>query len=521
MTTTTSFTGLGLDETLAARLADFGITEPSPVQAECIPAALAGRDVLAQSQTGTGKTLAYLLPLLQNIDAEGKNLQGLILAPTQELAMQIVREVEKYGEARGIRVQALIGGAAIKRQLERLKLHPQLIVGTPGRIREIVALRKLKLHTVRTVVVDEVDQMFQLGGTADLEHILRGTLRERQLLFLSATVNPEIRTLAGREMKEAVEIGIEPEHRTSKSVEHLYFLSERDKIDTLRRIIRHYNPARSIVFINNTADIGEVEAKMNFVGLSAGALYGDADKTVRSVTLRKFREGKIRVLVATDVAARGLDIEELSLVVNLDPPIDSEHYVHRVGRTGRMGRKGLAVSIIAPREEFIMRKFSRELGIEIALRDLYGGEVIDPQAPSSGRRGEHGHQQGPGQGRTHSPARVQGNGHEGRAQEPATGRGRGYEQEPGRPSGRSAEGARREGTGHVKPGPASYGREAGAGAAKAPAAREAGRQARNGSGGGSAGTRNAAPGGTRKNDSKQDRKNKGAPKWLKDKQSRD
>ncbi|RCX19747.1 superfamily II DNA/RNA helicase [Fontibacillus phaseoli] len=502
MTTTNSFTGLGLDDTLAAKLADYGIMEPSPVQAECIPAALAGRDVLAQSQTGTGKTLAYLLPLLQNIDADGKNLQGLILAPTQELAMQIVREAEKYGEARGIRVQALIGGAAIKRQLERLKLHPQLIVGTPGRIREILALRKLKLHTVRTVVVDEVDQMFQLGGTADLEHILRGTLRERQLLFLSATVNPEIRTLAGREMKEALEIGIEPEHRTSKSVEHLYFISERDKIDILRRIIRHYNPARSIVFINNTADIGEVEAKMNFVGLSAGALYGDADKIVRSVTLRKFREGKIRVLVATDVAARGLDIEELSLVVNLDPPIDSEHYVHRVGRTGRMGRKGLAVSIISPKEEFIMRKFSRELGIGIALRDLYGGEVIDPQAPSSGRGSGQGRQSGPGQGRA---------------------QGRGYEQEPERSSGRSAGGTRREGTGNAKPGPASSGRGsgAGAGAAQAPAVREAGRQARNGSGAGSAGTRNAAPGGARKNNSKQDRKNKGAPKWLKDKQSRD
>lgn len=489
--TTTTFTGLGIHEALAAKLADYGITEPSPVQAECIPAALEGRDVLAQSQTGTGKTLAYLLPLLQNIDAEAKTLQGLILAPTQELAMQIVREAEKYGESLGVRVQALIGGAAIKRQLERLKLHPQLIVGTPGRIREIVALRKLKLHTVRTVVVDEVDQMFQLGGTADLEHILRGTLRERQLLFLSATINPEIRALSGKEMRDPVEVGIEPEHRTSKSVEHLYFISDRDKIDTLRRVIRHYDPARSIVFINNTADIAEVEAKMNFVGLSAGALYGDADKTVRSVTLRKFREGKIRVLVATDVAARGLDIEELSLVVNLDPPIDSEHYVHRVGRTGRMGRKGLAVSIIAPKEQFIMRKFSRELGIDISERGLFGGRVIDPADPSGGRK--DGQRQGQSQG-------------QGREQGSQLGREQGSRVQPG--------GTANGGRAKAESGQASAGRETVA--PKESAARDAVRPARTSS----AGTRNPAPGSARKNDRKQDRKNKGAPKWLKDKQSR-
>ncbi|WP_334075786.1 MULTISPECIES: DEAD/DEAH box helicase [Paenibacillus] len=475
--TITTFTGLGLDEALTARLADFGITQPSPVQAECIPAALEGRNILAQSQTGTGKTLAYLLPLLQHIIPDEKKLQGLILAPTQELAMQIVREAEKYGEPLGIRVQALIGGAAIKRQLERLKQHPQLIVGTPGRIREVLALRKLKLHTLRTVVVDEVDQMFQLGGTADLEHILRGTLRERQLMFLSATINPEIRKLAGQEMKDAVEIGIEPEQRTSKTVEHVYFISERDKIDLLRRVLRHYEPARSIVFINNTSDIAEVEAKMNFMGLSAGALYGDADKTVRSVTLRKFREGKIRVLVATDVAARGLDIEDLSLVVNLDPPIDAEHYVHRVGRTGRMGRSGLAVSIIAPKEEFIMRKFSKELGIEIRQRGMYGGQVVDPQASHGARRS--------------SPA-------------PA------------------AAGKKRRDGGSGKPGGGETLKAGEAGEGILASDRTAGVSPGRGKPGLSARSGKAAPKPpvSRKNDRKKDGKNKGAPRWLKEKQSR-
>lgn len=479
---TTSFAGLGIEEPLLSRLAEYGINEPSPVQAESIPAALSGRDVLAQSQTGTGKTLAYLLPVLQKMNTAEKTLQGIVLAPTQELAMQIYREAEKYAETLGVGVQALIGGAAIKRQLERLKQHPQLVVGTPGRIREILALRKLKLHTVRMVVVDEVDQMFQLGGTADVEHILRGTLRERQLMFLSATINGEIRNLAGKEMTDPVEIGIEPEQRTAKSLEHIYFLTEeRDKIDMLRRIIRHYDPSRTIVFINHTDNIAEVEAKINYVGLNAGALYGDADKTVRAATLRRFREGKIRVLIASDIAARGLDIEELELVVNLDPPPDTEHYVHRVGRTGRMGRKGLAVSIISPKEEFIIRKFARELRITISAREMYAGKVIEPNASSSGRS-----KATPGKGRV-SGLSGQGTAKHSGAKEgtakrtPAVRAAEGREVVSGNASG-STGGAKRAGTGAVKG--------------------------------------NRTNGG-RKNDREQDRKNKGAPRWLKEKRNKE
>ncbi|MNW35316.1 DEAD-box ATP-dependent RNA helicase CshA [compost metagenome] len=473
--TNMTFAGLGIGEQLVTKLGDYGIVEPSPVQAECIPAALAGKDILAQSQTGTGKTLAYLLPLLQTIQPEQKTLQGLVMAPTQELAMQIHREAEKYGESLGIHVQALIGGASTKRQLERLKVHPQLVVGTPGRIREILALKKLKLHTVKTVVVDEVDQMFQLGGTADVEHILRGTLRERQLLFLSATINPEIRSLANREMKDPLEVGIDPDQRTSKSLEHLYFIcDERDKIDTLRRIIRHYNSARTIVFINNTADIAEVEAKMNFVGLSAGALYGDADKTVRSVVLRRFREGKIHVLVASDVAARGLDIEDLSLVVNLDPPIDSEHYVHRVGRTGRMGRAGLAVSIITPKEQFIIRKFSRELGIEILPRSLYGGRVIEAGDETSTER--------------RSGNRVfNGNGNRERNS--------GEDKKQAANGNKDARISGRQGQGPKETTKSNAGR--------------------------TSSSKPSMPTSARKKDSDKDRKNKGAPKWLKEKRNKE
>lgn len=384
MTTSNTFIQLGVAEDLNTRLGEFGITTPSPVQAEAIPRILEGSDVLATSQTGTGKTLAYLLPMLQMIDPAAKNVQKLILAPTQELAMQIVRESERYGDARGIGVLGLIGGAAIKRQLEKLRLHPQLVIGTPGRVRELIEIKKLKMHEVSTIVIDEVDQVFNLGGATDVERILKSAKRDRQLVFLSATVSPETAELVKREMDRPVEIGIDPEQRTPSALEHYYFISEdRDRIDMLRRIIRHYDPERAIVFVNQTEDLGEVEAKLNHLGIKASALYGDADKMIRSRVLNAFRDGKIQILVASDVAARGLDIEGLGMVINYDPPIDSEHYTHRAGRTGRMGRSGMVISLVTDRQTFIMRKFNRELGISIEERALYGGKVRAPRAKTA------------------------------------------------------------------------------------------------------------------------------------------
>lgn len=382
--TSTTFMTLGIAEDLATRLGEFGIHTPSPVQAEAIPQVLEGKDVLATSQTGTGKTLAYLLPVLQSIDPDSKAIQKVILAPTQELAIQIVREGERYGEQRGIGVLGLIGGASAKRQLEKLKLHPQLIVGTPGRVRELIEIKKLKMHAVTTIVVDEVDQVFNLGAAGDVERILRSAMRDRQLVFLSATVSPETAALVKREMDQPIEIGIDPELRTPSALEHYYFVSEeRDRVDMVRRVIRHYNPDRAIVFVNTTNDLGEVEAKLNYSGLKAAALYGDADKMTRSRVLNAFRDGRTQLLVASDVAARGLDIEGLGMVINYDPPIDAEHYTHRAGRTGRMGRSGMVISIVTDRQTFIMRKFNRELGISIEEKAMFGGKVRSPRASVS------------------------------------------------------------------------------------------------------------------------------------------
>ncbi|WP_342562811.1 DEAD/DEAH box helicase [Paenibacillus sp. FSL R7-0345] len=485
--TNASFAAIGIQEDLVARLAEFGITAPSPVQEQTIPLLLEGRDVLAASQTGTGKTLAYLLPLLQGINPEQRVVQKLVLAPTQELAMQILREAERYGDHRGIKVMGLIGGAAIKRQIDKLREHPQLVVGTPGRIRELIGLRKLKMHEVSTIVIDEADQMFQLSGAGEVAKIVSSALRTRQLVMLSATIGPETKALASREMKNPAEIGIDPGVMTAQTLEHHYVVTEeRNKVDMLRRIIRHYNPKRAIVFVNATEDIAEVEAKLNHLGLTAAALYGDADKVTRSNVLAKFRDGKFRVLVASDVAARGLDIEELTLVVSFDPAFDAEHYVHRAGRTGRMGKRGLSVTIVTEQQTFIMRKFARELNIQLEERAMSAGKVL---AADEVRK----------------PALGRGEGDAGQRRESAAPRGGKPVQtasvQPDAPGARPAA-ARPDGEGSG----AAMRREPQHGSARAAGGRSG------------AGSAPASGGKSRSNaEREKNRKNKGAPKWLKNK----
>lgn len=373
------FEAIGIGSGLCETLAGHGITEPSPIQREAIPAALEGGDLLAQSQTGTGKTLAYLLPILQRIDPEAKELQAVVLVPTRELGVQIAAEIEKYGGPAGIRGQALIGGAALSRQVERLRLHPQIVVGTPGRVAELLGMRKVKMHRVRTIVIDEADQMFALGSAKEAEEIVEGALRDRQLLFFSATLPAEVRRMAGRWMKAPKVIEIDPDRRTAGGIEHLVFVcEERERIDTLRRLVRLYEPKAALAFVNDLDVIAEVAAKLQHAGLSAEALYGDAPKQERATLLNRFRSGKLSTLVATDVAARGLDIEGLTHVFHLQPALDADHYVHRAGRTGRMGRSGWSVSIVTPQEMFIIRKFEKQLGIVIREKAMYKGKVVEP-----------------------------------------------------------------------------------------------------------------------------------------------
>lgn len=370
---------LGINEQLGMKLADNGITEPTVIQAEAMPILLQGHDVSARSQTGTGKTLAYLLPMLQQMNAASPSLQGVILAPTQELAMQIVRVAEIYAEPLNLRVQQLIGGAALKRQVEKLKLRPHLAIGTPGRIHELLKLRKLKLHDVRFVTIDEADQVFELGSTREVETILHGMNKERQITFFSATYPDQMARFEGRWMTDPVRIQIAPEHRVTETIDNYYLVSDkRDKTDTARRIIRLLNPQSALLFLNTTDNISNWESKLSYEGFTVEALYGDADKQRRAATLARFRDGRCQLLLATDVAARGLDIEGLPLVINLDPPIDADHYVHRAGRTGRMGRSGTVISIVTPQEQFIMEKFRKQLGIDFPEKAMFKGKLVSP-----------------------------------------------------------------------------------------------------------------------------------------------
>lgn len=375
----TSFEQLQIAQTYLDKLQQLGIGEPTPIQAEGIPVLLQGKDAIIQSQTGTGKTLAYLLPALERIDPAQKQLQVLVVVPTRELGMQIMQEIEKLTSGGPIRSQSLIGGAAAARQVEKLRLHPHIVVGTPGRLLELMKIRKLTLHHVKIGIVDEVDQVFELGSMQDVEAVLKGMLRTSQMVFVSATIPQSTEQAAGRWLKDPVVIKINPSQRTAETLEHHYVVcQEREKIDTLRRLVRMIKPKSAIVFINVTDDIAQVVGKLQYVGLSVEALYGEASKQDRAKVMGNFREGKFQLLLATDVAARGLDIEGVTHVFHLDVATNAEYYLHRVGRTGRMGREGTSISIVTSRELFIIEKFEKQLGITIEPKAMYEGRLVDP-----------------------------------------------------------------------------------------------------------------------------------------------
>lgn len=378
MDMSTTWSSLAVSAEIARLLQEQAINEPTPVQAEAIPLLLDGKDVIAHSQTGSGKTLAYLIPALQRIDPARKQVQAVVIAPTQELAMQIVQVARTYGEPLGIRIQPLIGGAALKRQVEKLKEHPQLIIGTPGRMHELLKQRKLKLHEVQTVIIDEADQVFELGSTRDVEELLRSSGKTKQLAFFSATYPQAMAELEAVWMNDPVRVAINPGQRVAASVEHQFIVCDkRDKVETARKLIRLLEPRSALLFLNDTDNISNWQAKLSYGGFTVEAIYGDADKVRRALTLERFRNGSCQLLLATDVAARGLDIEELPLVLNLDPAVDADHYVHRAGRTGRMGRPGTVITLITPDQLFIMDKFGKQLHIDIRQMAMSHGRLRD------------------------------------------------------------------------------------------------------------------------------------------------
>lgn len=379
-----NFAELGIDKDILAKLSDRHIVSPTPVQRKAIPEIRQGKDLIIRSQTGTGKTLAYLLPGLQSLELQSKQVQVIILAPTHELAMQIFKEAEWLSEHTDIRCQALIGGASVQRQIEKLKRHPQLVVGTPGRIAELVKKRKLKLHDVHTVIVDEADHVFELGASNDVETILGSTMNDRQVLFLSATLPQSIRSIADQWMNKPQTLEPAPEEVLPEQIEHGYIrCEEREKISTLRRLIRNLNPASAMIFTNEVDSIGSLLAKLQYMGFEIEAIYGEAGKMEREQTMKRFRQGKLKLLISTEMAARGLDVEHVTHVFNLDIPLNADLYVHRAGRTGRMGRSGTVLTFCTDKQVWIMEKLARQLHTTIAPLSLVQGKLVEASAQSS------------------------------------------------------------------------------------------------------------------------------------------
>ncbi len=373
-----TFTELGILPSLVDALAKDNITEPMPIQVAALPTLLAGKNAYLNSETGTGKTLAYLLPLFCRMDPAATELQAMILAPTHELAIQIQRIVGALAQNSGLPIRSvlLIGGTALPRQIEKLKKKPHLVIGSPGRIRDLIIMKKLKTQAVRSVVVDEADRLLTDESLVSVRNILFATPRTRQVILVSATEHPPATASVNTLAPDLVMIraGAAP---VNPNIEHLYLVcEERDKPELLRKLIHALNPDRTIVFVHRNQKAEDITATLAFHKLTASDLHSAYDKSERKKAMDDFRSGANRILIASDIAARGLDIANVTHIFNVDVPSESKAYLHRVGRTARAGAKGHAISLMTEPELRLVKRYESELGIKMFRVILQKGEVL-------------------------------------------------------------------------------------------------------------------------------------------------
>jgi len=368
------FAALGLDPRLVDALAGLGYEEPTPVQRAAIPPLLAGRDVLGQAATGTGKTAAFALPLLHRVtpDADARSrTSALILVPTRELAMQVAEAVHKYGKSMGVCALPIYGGASMENQLRMLKRGVDVVVATPGRALDHIRRKTLRLDEVKVVVLDEADEMLDMGFAEDLEAILEATPLERQTALFSATLPPRIAEIANKHLRDPVTVRIDREVVPAGSAPRVrqvaYIVGRAHKIATLGRVLDVENPTSAIVFCRTRTEVDELAESLNGRGYRAEALHGGLSQEQRDRVMKKFRANTADLLIATDVAARGLDVQHVSHVVNYDVPSAAEAYVHRIGRTGRAGREGVAITLAEPREHRLLRNIEHQTKQKIEI----------------------------------------------------------------------------------------------------------------------------------------------------------
>ena len=356
-----SFADLGLADGVLAAVQAAGYESPSPIQAATIPPLLEGRDVVGLAQTGTGKTAAFALPILSRLDLSQKSPQALVLAPTRELALQVCEAFERYAaQVPGVKVLPVYGGQGYGVQLSALRRGVHVIVGTPGRIMDHLDKKTLDLTELRFLVLDEADEMLNMGFAEDVETILADTPEDKQVALFSATMPAQIRRLSTRYLHDPVEITVKNTATTTPSITQRYLsVSYPQKVDALTRILEVENFEGMIVFVRTKNETETLAEKLRARGYSATAINGDIAQNVRERTVNQLKKGELDILVATDVAARGLDVDRISHVVNYDIPTDTESYVHRIGRTGRAGRKGDAISFITPRERYLLKHIEK------------------------------------------------------------------------------------------------------------------------------------------------------------------
>lgn len=369
---------------MLASLADAAYHNPSPVQAGIIPRALAGKDVLGQARTGTGKTAAFSIPILELLD-EGKAgslPRALVLVPTRELAVQVKDEMSKLAKGRKTRCIAVYGGKPIRQQITKLTKGSDIVVGTPGRVIDLLARNALNLNELQFVVLDEADRMLDIGFRPDIEKILRRCPKERQTLLLSATVAPAIERLAQRYMIDPEVMDFSPKNKSVDTIEQRYFsVDEERKYDLLVRLLHREQPEQAIVFCRTKRGTDRLHNKLSKKLPDIDVIHGDLPQTARDRVMRKFRDGDVTILIATDVVGRGIDVSNISHIINYDLPQSSDDYVHRVGRTGRMGREGVAYSFVTPEQGIELTRIEMLINTLLKRDEIEGFQTVASSAP--------------------------------------------------------------------------------------------------------------------------------------------